>query len=89
MKDWLVYILECRDGTFYTGITDDIQNRVAAHNEGRGAKYTKGRGPVLLLYSEKVQGRSEALKREMEIKRMGRSEKMRLMGILNKKVVKS
>lgn len=89
MKDWLVYILECRDGTFYTGITGDIQSRVAAHNEGRGAKYTKGRDPVLLLYSEKAQGRGEALKREMEIKRMSRSEKMRLMGILNKKVVKS
>lgn len=89
MKDWLVYILECRDGTFYTGITGDIRNRVTAHNEGRGAKYTKGRGPVLLLYSEKVQGRSEALKREMEIKKMSRSEKMGLMGILNKKVVES
>jgi len=89
MKDWLVYILECRDGTFYTGITGDIRNRVTAHNEGRGAKYTKGRGPVRLLYDEKVQGRSEALKREMEIKKMSRSEKMGLMGILDKKVVES
>lgn len=89
MKDWLVYILECRDGTFYTGITGDIRNRVTAHNEGRGAKYTKGRGPVRLLYDEKVQGRSEALKREVEIKRMSRSEKMGLMGILDKKVVES
>lgn len=89
MKDWLVYILECRDGTFYTGITGDIQNRVAAHNEGRGAKYTKGRGPVRLRYSEKAQGRSEALKREMEIKKMSKGEKMRLMGILSKKVVES
>lgn len=89
MKDWLVYILECRDGTFYTGITGDIQNRVAAHNEGKGAKYTKGRGPVRLRYGEKAQGRSEALKREMEIKKMSKGEKMRLMGILSKKVVES
>ena len=81
MKDWLVYILECRDGTFYTGITDDIQGRLAVHNEGKGAKYTKGRGPVLLRYSEKLQGRSEASKREAMIKKMNRSEKMRLMGI--------
>ena len=82
MKDWWVYILECRDGTFYTGITDDIQSRLVVHNEGKGARYTKGRGPVLLRYSEKVQGRGEATRREVEIKKMNRSEKMRLMGIL-------
>jgi putative endonuclease len=78
MKEWFVYILECRDGTFYTGITDDMQSRLAVHNAGKGAKYTRGRTPVTLRYEEKVTGRGEALKREHEIKKMERGDKRRL-----------
>jgi putative endonuclease len=78
MKSWFVYILECADGTLYTGVTDDLVARVKAHNEGRGAKYTKGRGPVKLRFTEKVTGRGEAQKREAEIKRLSRREKLSL-----------
>lgn len=78
MKDWFVYILECRDGTLYTGITDDVESRVRVHNIGKGAKYTKGRGPVILKYKELVKNRSEATKREMEIKKMKKGMKIRL-----------
>lgn len=79
MKDWLVYILECKDGTYYTGITDDLEKRITAHNSGKGAKYTKGRGPVKMVYSEKYLGRSEATKREGEIKKLNRKAKMKLL----------
>lgn len=78
MKDWFVYIVECSDGTFYTGISDDVFGRVGMHNAGKGAKYTRGRTPVVLRYTEKVRGRSEALKREVAIKRMARGVKRRL-----------
>ncbi len=79
MKDWFVYILECSDGTFYTGITDDVNSRVETHNLGKGAKYTRGRTPVILRLVEKVSGRSEALKREAAIKKMTRSEKLKVI----------
>ncbi|HSV94513.1 MAG TPA: GIY-YIG nuclease family protein [Spirochaetia bacterium] len=78
MKEWYVYILECSDGTFYTGITDDVETRVAVHNLGKGAKYTRGRAPVTLRYVKKVIGKREALKIEVEIKRMKRREKRSL-----------
>jgi len=78
MKSWFVYILECRDGTFYTGVTDNVERRVAMHNAGRGARYTKGRTPVVLRFVEKVVGRGEAQKREAEIKRMSRKEKVEM-----------
>jgi len=78
MKDWFVYIVECRDGSYYTGITDDLNRRIKTHNVGKGAKYTAGRGPVVLRYQEKVKNRSEALKREGEIKKMSRGEKISL-----------
>ena len=61
---WWVYLLECRDGTLYTGCTDNIPRRIALHNAGRGAKYTRGRGPVILRYQEEVPDRSAALRRE-------------------------
>lgn len=80
MKDWFVYILECADGTLYTGITDDVESRVGAHNEGKGAKYTKGRSPVKVRHMETMKGRSEASKREAEIKKMTRKEKETLCG---------
>lgn len=78
MKDWFVYILECKDGTFYTGITNDLEKRMALHNSGKGARYTRGRGPVFLKYREKVTGKGEALKRELIIKSMNRKQKMAL-----------
>jgi putative endonuclease len=78
MKSWFVYILECRDGTFYTGISDNVKGRVAVHDNGKGAKYTQGRRPVVLRFMEKVKGRSEASKREAVIKKMSRKRKMGL-----------
>ena len=79
-KQWVVYILECRDGTLYTGITDRLEHRLKAHNEGKGAKYTRGRGPVKLLWQEQCPDHSYALRREIQIKRLSRSEKLRLIG---------
>lgn len=76
---WYVYILRCGDGTLYTGITDNILRRLAAHQAGRGAKYTRGRGPLKLVYQEEVSDKPAALRREIEIKRMKRAEKERLI----------
>ena len=73
------YILKCGDGTFYTGWTNDIEKRLAAHREGRGAKYTRGRGPLELVYLESFETQSEAMKCEAKIKRLSRSEKLRLI----------
>lgn len=78
-KTWYVYILRCRDGTLYTGITDDVQRRLAAHNAGKGAKYTRGRGPVTLCYQETVESYGAALRREYAIKRLPRQEKLALI----------
>ena len=77
---YFVYILECSDKTLYTGWTTDIDKRVLAHNESKtGAKYTSMRRPVKLLYSEKCESKSQAMKREIEIKKMGRVGKLRLI----------
>ena len=76
---WWVYLLECRDGTLYTGCTDNIPRRIARHNAGRGSKYTRGRGPVILRYQEEVPDRSAALRREAAIKRLNRVEKQALI----------
>ena len=67
---WTVYIVECSDNTLYTGVATDIEARLAEHNAGRGAKYTRARLPVALVYSEKAKDRSTALRREHVIKRM-------------------
>ena len=75
-----VYVLECADGTFYTGYTTDVERRVKEHNEGSGAKYTKGRVPVELRHVESYDSRSEAQSREAEIKSMSRAGKERLVG---------
>ena len=77
--DWVVYILKCGDGTLYTGITNDFSKRLAAHVDGSGAKYTKGRGPFEVLYKEECEDRSMASKREYEIKRLSRDEKLALI----------
>ena len=79
-KQRVVYILECRDGTLYTGITDRLEHRLKAHNEGKGAKYTRGRGPVKLLWQEQCPDHSYALRREIQIKRLSRSEKRVVIG---------
>lgn len=69
------YILRCRDNTLYTGYTNDLEKRIRAHNEGKGAKYTRGRGPVELVYFEEFSDKNEALRRECAIKKLSRSEK--------------
>ena len=76
---WYLYILRCGDGTLYTGITTDVEKRLAAHRAGKGAKYTRGRGPLELAYREELPDHSAALKREHEIKSMSRQEKEKLI----------
>lgn len=72
---WYVYMLRCGDGTLYTGVTDDVERRLAAHRAGKGAKYTRGRGPLELVYQERVPDKSAALRREYQIKRLPKQEK--------------
>ena len=76
---WLVYILKCGDNSLYTGITKNIEKRLLAHEEGRGAKYTKGRGPFTIVYKKKFKSRSEATIRETEIKKLNSKEKNKLI----------
>lgn len=78
-RKWVLYILECGDGTLYTGITDDLEKRFKAHSSGKGAKYTRGRGPLRLRYQEICEDHSAALRREHAVKKMSRLEKMALM----------
>lgn len=78
-EPWWIYIVECSDGTYYTGITPDINKRIDKHNHGKGAKYTEYRSPVQLLYYEKHSNRSGATKREFEIKKLSRGQKMKLI----------
>ena len=75
---WKLYILRCKDGSLYTGITTDVQKRLEAHRTGKGAKYTRGRGPLELVYQEDCGTHSDALKRELEIKALTRDEKLKL-----------
>ena len=76
---WYLYMLRCGDGTLYTGITTDVERRLEAHRAGKGAKYTRGRGPLELVYSECCATHSDALKRELEIKALPRAEKEKLL----------
>lgn len=76
---WCVYLLLCSDGTLYTGITNDLPRRLAAHARGRGARYTRGRGPLALLHSEPARSRSAALRREHQLKRLRRSDKLAVL----------
>ena len=76
---WYLYILRCKDGTLYTGITTDVEKRLEAHRTGRGAKYTRGRTPLELVYRETCGSHSQALKRELEIKKLKRAEKQKLL----------
>ncbi|MBA4495840.1 GIY-YIG nuclease family protein [Paenactinomyces guangxiensis] len=77
--NYVVYILECRDGTYYTGITNDLAARFKKHQQGKGAKYTRGRLPVTLKFAEMGKNKSWALRREYEIKRMSRRGKEKLI----------
>ena len=76
---WFVYMLRCRDGSLYTGYTDDVERRLAVHNSGKGAKYTRSRLPVILAYQEACADKSTALKREYAIKRLKKPEKEALI----------
>ncbi len=78
-KCWYLYILRCRDDSLYTGITTDVQVRLEAHRAGKGAKYTRGRAPLELVYSETCGDHSAALKREAQIKSLPRAGKMKLI----------
>lgn len=73
------YILECADGTLYSGWTNDLEKRIAAHNAGQGAKYTRSRRPVTLRYYEEFEDKSEALRRECALKKMSRAKKQALI----------
>lgn len=75
MNKWTTYILKCNDNSYYTGITNDLEKRVADHESGNGAKYTRGRGPFKIVYQQKLENRSEASKREIKIKKLNRAEK--------------
>lgn len=79
-KQHYVYLLRCGDGSYYCGYTTDLAARIAAHQAGRGARYTRGRGPLELVYSEICDDRSNALRREAEIKRQRRKDKIALIG---------
>jgi len=79
-KQWYVYILRCADNTLYTGITTDPDRRVQEHNLGTGAKYTRGRGPVKMVYCEDAESYGAALRREYRIKQLSRQEKESLIG---------
>lgn len=76
---WIVYILECADGSLYTGITNDLERRLRAHASGTGAKYTKRRGPFTVRYTESLDSKGAALQREAAIKSLDRTAKMALL----------
>jgi putative endonuclease len=77
--NWTVYILQCADGTLYTGITNDLAVRISAHEAGTGAKYTRGRGPLKLVFREVARDRASASRREIEIKALSRMAKEQLI----------
>jgi predicted GIY-YIG superfamily endonuclease len=76
---WYVYLLRCGDGSLYAGATTDLDARLAAHRAGKGARYTRGRGPLALVHHEEVPDRGSALRRECELKRLRRADKLRLV----------
>ena len=77
---WCVYLLRCRDDSLYAGATNHLERRVALHGSGKGARYTRSRRPVRLVYFERAADRSAALKRERAIKRLDRARKLALIG---------
>ena len=85
-KHWYVYIVRCADKTLYTGIAKDVAKRIKAHNEQKGAKYTGTRTPVKLVYQETAKDRSAATKRELQIKKLTRKEKLILIKMKRRKI---
>lgn len=83
MTNHIVYILECKDGTYYTGYTNDFDKRLKAHESGKGAKYTRGRGPFRVLHKESYSTKEEAMSREAKIKQMRRADKEQLIKEVN------
>ena len=81
MSNWTLYILECNDGSLYTGITTDLNKRIKHHNEGRATKYTRGRKPVKLVYSKFFNNESSARKKEIAIKKLSRKDKLKLIAV--------
>jgi putative endonuclease len=81
-ENYFVYVLLCADGTFYTGITNNLAKRIETHNSGKGAKYVKSRLPVKLIYSEIQSSKSNALKRELEIKSWSRAMKIAKLNLI-------
>lgn len=79
-RAWRVYLVECADGTLYCGVTNDLPRRLAQHDAGRGARYTRGRGPVRLAWSEAAASKGAALRREAQVKRLPRGAKLALAG---------
>lgn len=79
-KKWNLYILRCGDGSLYTGIAVDVERRLQMHRSGKGAKYTRGRGPLELVYREECEDHSTALKRELAVKALTKEEKENLIG---------
>lgn len=79
MAQWYCYLLECADGSLYTGITNDLEKRLAAHNGGTASKYTRSRLPVKLVFTETQADRASASRREIEIKRLPRAAKLALL----------
>jgi|TARA_B110000305_G_C18883840_1_gene378832 putative endonuclease len=79
--DWLLYMLECSDNSIYTGITNNLEERLKRHQSGNGAKYLRGRLPIKLVYKENFINRSEATKREIYIKKMSKKEKKNLIDL--------
>jgi len=79
-KEWYVYMVECADGTLYSGVTTDVERRIKEHNDSpKGAKYTRAKRPVVLVYTESCENRSEATKREYALKQLSREEKLKLI----------
>lgn len=78
-SSWYLYILRCGDGSLYTGITTDVEKRLEVHRSGKGAKYTRGRAPLALVYREECASHSDALKRERQVKALPREEKLRMV----------
>ncbi len=88
MAWWYVYMVRCKDGSLYTGATNDLQKRVTTHNAGRGARYTRSRLPVALVYSRRVRDRSRALSVEARLKQLTRAEKQGLIRAKKAKITR-
>ena len=83
-KRWFVYLLKCGDGTLYCGITNDLEKRIAAHNCGKGARYTRTRGPVLVVWTRRCNSRSKALQIEYATKQLSKAQKLKMIaGVTN------